>query len=139
MATDLGKVGMVVKGNYNSANSYETMDIVFYDNSSYIATQDVPAGIDPSNTSYWQKALASPIINHGLFEITLAANTYTLVSTSNIESGTLPSNARNALFNVVAVTTSVGFNTRVYSESGSIYAWTDTAQTYIVKWYELAY
>lgn len=138
MATDIGKVGMVVKGNYNSANSYETLDIVFYDNSSYIATQDVSAGIDPSNTSYWQKALASPIINHGLFRIPLTANTYTQVNASIIE-GTLPINAQNTIFKIYAASNSTNFNTRVYSETSDIYAWTDTAQTYVVKWYELAY
>ena len=56
-ATDLGKVGLVLKGNYNSANAYEVLDSVLYQGGTYIAKQDVPAGTNPTNTTYWQKAL----------------------------------------------------------------------------------
>ena len=56
-ATDLGKVGMVMKGTYNSANTYEVLDAVSYNNGLYIAKQAVPAGTLPTNTTYWQNAI----------------------------------------------------------------------------------
>ncbi len=57
MATNLGRVGMVMKGTYNSASTYETLDAVTYNNGLYVAKQNVPAGTTPVNTSYWQPAI----------------------------------------------------------------------------------
>ena len=58
MATDLGKVGMVMKGDYNSASTYEALDVVSYGNSLYVAKRSVPAGTVPTNTTYWQQAVS---------------------------------------------------------------------------------
>lgn len=57
MATDLGKVGMRLRGTYNAANSYEVLDVVTYNNGLYIAKTSVPANTLPTNTTYWQVAL----------------------------------------------------------------------------------
>lgn len=62
MATNLGKVGMVTKGNWSSSATYEVLDVVYYNNGTYIAKQAVPANTAPTNTTYWQKALDSAII-----------------------------------------------------------------------------
>ena len=58
MATDLGKVGMVMKGDYNSASTYEALDVVTYNNALYVAIQSVPAGVAPTNATYWQEAIS---------------------------------------------------------------------------------
>lgn len=63
MATDLGKVGMVMKGNYNSASTYEALDAVSYNNGLYVAKQEVPAGTAPTNTTYWQPAIDPAALN----------------------------------------------------------------------------
>lgn len=57
---DLGKVGIVTKGAYNPANTYETLDAVYYLGETYLAKQNVPANTAPTNTTYWQKALGQP-------------------------------------------------------------------------------
>ena len=54
MATDLGKVGMVMKGEWNSSLTYEVLDAVSYQGGLYIAKQSVPANTAPTNTTYWQ-------------------------------------------------------------------------------------
>ena len=51
---------MVMKGNYNSSSTYEILDVVTYNNGTYIAKANVPANTDPSNTSYWQEAVTVP-------------------------------------------------------------------------------
>lgn len=56
--TDIGRAGIVMKGDYNSASTYETLDAVSYQNGLYIAKTNVPAGIVPTNTTYWQLAVA---------------------------------------------------------------------------------
>lgn len=56
MATNVGKVGIVMKGTWNSASTYEVLDAVTYSGSLYIAKQDVPANTTPTNTTYWQLA-----------------------------------------------------------------------------------
>ena len=61
-ATDLGKVGIVMKGNYNSANTYEVLDAVSYNNGLYIAKQAVPANTLPTNTTYWQAAITPQLV-----------------------------------------------------------------------------
>ena len=59
-ATDLGKVGMVVKGAWSNSATYEILDLVYYDGASYIAKRDVPANTAPTNTTYWQLAAKWP-------------------------------------------------------------------------------
>ena len=54
MATDLGKVGMVTKGDWNSSATYEVLDVVSYQDGLYVAKQAVPANTLPTNTTYWQ-------------------------------------------------------------------------------------
>lgn len=57
MATLVGKVGMVMKGDWSSSATYEALDAVSYNNGMYIAKQDVPANTAPTNTTYWQSAI----------------------------------------------------------------------------------
>ncbi len=59
MATDLGKVGMVMKGTWSSSATYEIMDVVAYNNGLYVAKTAVPAGTVPTNTTYWQLAIGN--------------------------------------------------------------------------------
>ena len=59
MATDLGKVGMVMKGAWSSSATYEVLDAVSYNGGLYIAKQAVPANTAPTNTTYWQAAITA--------------------------------------------------------------------------------
>ena len=59
MATDLGKVGIVLKGAWSNTAAYEVLDAVSYSNGLYIAKQAVPAGTLPTNTNYWQVAVST--------------------------------------------------------------------------------
>ena len=54
MATLIGKVGMVMKGDWSSSATYEVLDAVTYNGSLYIAKQAVPVNTLPTNTTYWQ-------------------------------------------------------------------------------------
>ena len=56
-ATDLGKVGIVMKGAWSSSPTYEALDAVSYNGGLYIAKQAVPANTAPTNTTYWQSAI----------------------------------------------------------------------------------
>lgn len=57
MATDLGKVGIRMRGNWSNSATYEVLDAVTYNNALYIAKYSVPAGTLPTNTTYWQIAV----------------------------------------------------------------------------------
>lgn len=54
---NLGKVSVTANGEWNRNNSYERLSIVTdtFTNHTYISKQDVPTGIDITNTDYWQK------------------------------------------------------------------------------------
>lgn len=93
MATDLGKVGIRIRGTWNSSNTYETMDLVYYNNSSYIAKQAVPANTTPTDTTYWQVALQAPF-SSGRFitnAITPGVNEINISSYTPYQ-GTMPTN-----------------------------------------------
>lgn len=60
MATNIGRVGMVAKGNWSNSATYEVLDVVSYNGASYIAKQAVPAGTLPTNTTYWQLVASLP-------------------------------------------------------------------------------
>ena len=53
MATDLGRVRIVPKGAYNANTTYEMLDLVTYNGSSYIALKSTKGNL-PTNTTYWQ-------------------------------------------------------------------------------------
>lgn len=60
---DAGRIGLVFRGNYSIATSYEYLDVVFYgvDGCSYVAIKDA-IGKLPTDTEYWQK-LAEGAVN----------------------------------------------------------------------------
>lgn len=96
MATDLGKVGMVMKGDYNSASTYEALDVVSYNNGLYVAKQNVPAGTVPTNTTYWQKAIGLNAESQTLHNVIISKNNnlvnivISLVSRSDVSAITIP-------------------------------------------------
>ena len=49
----LGKVGVVPKGEYNNATSYQRLDIVTYNGQSYISKANTTGNL-PTDTTYWQ-------------------------------------------------------------------------------------
>ena len=52
---NLGRVGFVLKGNYDAKTAYQKLDCVKYNLNTYGAVQDVPAGTLPTNTTYWMQ------------------------------------------------------------------------------------
>lgn len=58
MVIDLGKIIPKIRGEYNGATTYDTLDIVFYLGSSYISKQDGTSNKLPTNTTYWQMLAA---------------------------------------------------------------------------------
>ena len=92
MATDIGKVGIRMRGTYSSANTYEVLDAVQYNNGTYIAKQEVPANTAPTNTTYWQAAMIPDSESYSLSNIGLEYQsagstppTYTMSSISSFE------------------------------------------------------
>ena len=50
---DAGRIGFVLKGDYNPATTYEMLDVVHYGHNSYAAKQTTTGNL-PTNTTYWQ-------------------------------------------------------------------------------------
>ena len=57
---NLGRVAMVSKGEYSSATSYEKLDIVTYEGSSYVCKKDSIGNL-PTNAEYWQLLVEKPV------------------------------------------------------------------------------
>lgn len=54
MATSLGKVGIVDRGNYSSEVTYNSGDFVFYEGSTWLALKDGLTGIKPVDGENWK-------------------------------------------------------------------------------------
>jgi hypothetical protein len=54
MATSLGKVGIVDKGNYSSEATYNSGDFIFYEGSTWLALKDGLTGIKPTEGEEWK-------------------------------------------------------------------------------------
>lgn len=78
----LGKVSCSPKGAFVSANTYEYLDIVTNNNSSYIAKQAVPGGSDVTDTTYWQ--LLASKGDTGTAGVGIASTVVSLDSTSGL-------------------------------------------------------
>ena len=88
--TNLGRVGMVTKGEYSQTAQYARLDVVTYQNSAYVATAPT-TGRAPTDTAYWQ-----PIAYVG--DAISAANT----ATSAANTATTAANTAAAAANTVA-------------------------------------
>lgn len=53
-----GKVAITPKGNWSSGISYQKLDLVYYNNASYVSIQP-STGVVPTNTTYWMLVLQS--------------------------------------------------------------------------------
>lgn len=53
-----GKVAITPKGEWNANTAYTKLDLVFYDNASYVAIQP-STGVEPTNESYWMLVVQS--------------------------------------------------------------------------------
>ena len=52
--TNLGRVRCTPKGTHDATQTYQFLDIVTKNGSSYMAIAPVPAGVDVTDTNYWQ-------------------------------------------------------------------------------------
>lgn len=51
---DAGRIGFLIKGEYNSTETYDFLDVVYYENSSYVAKKETVGNIPQENNEYWQ-------------------------------------------------------------------------------------
>ena len=61
----LGVVGFAGRGDWNSADSYSQLNVVYHEGSTYAAKVNVPPGVEPGSSSggnYWQLLLSGSII-----------------------------------------------------------------------------
>ena len=49
---NLGRIGLNLRGDFDAAASYEKLDVVFYDGSSY-AAKSACTGVLPTNADFW--------------------------------------------------------------------------------------
>ena len=144
--TDIGRAGMVMKGDYNSASTYETLDAVSYANGLYVAKQNVPAGTVPTNTTYWQSAIDTSGLLPKISIVTIECNdtgyiygAYPTGFTKDncVISGAMYYNPGNGFwyiemhndFTAVLTTEGVG----IYVDSESAYTYNKTFKIILVK------
>lgn len=48
-----GRLSMLFKDAYSPSLTYHPLDVVTYENNSYICKKETTAGISPDNTEYW--------------------------------------------------------------------------------------
>lgn len=64
-STITAKIAPLPRGDYSSSATYDKLDIVSYNGSSYMAIKAVPTGTVPTNTTYWQLLAEKPTIGDG--------------------------------------------------------------------------
>jgi hypothetical protein len=52
---NLGKVGITTAGDYNYSKSYDRLTAVIFRGSGWVSRKNVPSGVDPTYSEYWQK------------------------------------------------------------------------------------
>lgn len=74
--TNLGRVGMVLRGEYSPSTSYERLDVVYYQKGAYCARTAV-SGVAPTNSTYWQTIVSMNDVSEDMYDSILAAQTAT--------------------------------------------------------------
>lgn len=102
MATNVGRVGIVMKGAWSSSATYEVLDAVSYNNGLYIAKQAVPANTLPTNTTYWQKAIAEEYTSINCNDITSLNDLISLITlTSQVGQGNIGNTETSGLKSII--------------------------------------
>lgn len=70
--TNLGRVGMVLRGEYSPSTSYERLDVVSYQKGAYCAKTAV-SGVVPTNSTYWQTIVSMNDVSEDMYDSILAA------------------------------------------------------------------
>ena len=52
--TNAGRIGFLIKGDYDPAATYDFLDVVFYDHASYVAKKLTTGNAPVRNNEYWQ-------------------------------------------------------------------------------------
>lgn len=51
---DAGRIGFVIRGEYNAADTYDFLDVVYYEGSSYVAKKETTGHVPEEDNEYWQ-------------------------------------------------------------------------------------
>lgn len=57
---DVGRVGLIPKGPWNVSTQYEVLDVVYYNNATYIAKKSTTGNVPSNNSEFWQFACSMP-------------------------------------------------------------------------------
>ncbi len=57
---DAGRIGFVIKGEYNNTETYDFLDVVYYNNSSYVAKKLTVGNPPADNNEYWHALAKVP-------------------------------------------------------------------------------
>ena len=73
-STITAKIAPLPRGDYSSSATYDKLDVVSYNGSSYMAIKSVPTGTAPTNTTYWQLLAETPTIGDGSITTNMLAD-----------------------------------------------------------------
>lgn len=51
---DAGRIGFVIRGDYTIEETYDFLDVVYYNNSSYVAKKKTTGNLPEENGEYWK-------------------------------------------------------------------------------------
>ena len=57
---DAGRIGFLIKGEYDNTETYDFLDVVHYNNSSYVAKKLTIGNPPANNNKYWQTLADAP-------------------------------------------------------------------------------
>lgn len=60
---DAGRIGFVVRGDYDATRTYEKLDIVYYNGASYVCKKDTTGNAPEATSEYWQTFAEAAALN----------------------------------------------------------------------------
>ena len=57
---DAGRIGFVIKGTYDDSFTYDFLDVVYFNNASYVAKKLTTGNEPHANNEYWQILVKIP-------------------------------------------------------------------------------
>lgn len=98
--TNIGKVAMTPRGAYSESATYEALDIITHNGSSYIVLQSC-TGITPPNDTYYQIIASKGATGASGSAGTIAAGTVTMGAYNTLPLVTNSGTSNNAVFDFV--------------------------------------
>lgn len=105
---DIGRAGILPKGEWKSTTQYERLDLVYYQDASYLAIKNTKGNVPSKTSTFWQWMCSVPPGENYVYKTTIA--TLSQLGIIKPDGSTIAVDGNGTISAKTATTTNIGVN-----------------------------